>query len=295
MPVISDSYNRAYDACDDVLIEDGRFPTVEAIKNRIETNSPAIIKRAINDWLLNFAKKHKERLRRPDLPDALLEAVDNIWKTATDQSKKVFDVDLEEFHLRTGELEGHLKFHKETNERLTQEWHTKEFAYLEQIDLLKCSISSLEQQLETKDGALLFHRDELIDTQQKLMSSGATLHELRRAQDIQTTEWKGRFEQEHTWHLKRIEEEKDSARLANKMEIERLSNKLQAETLQHEIQNTKITQIMGKLDNLLETLSKKDIEISNLRTKLELQGGTVRRKSLPMRGNAAGNIKVRKR
>ena len=294
MPVISDSYNRAYDACDDVLIEEGRFPTVEAIRNRIDTNSPAIIKRAINDWLLNFAKKHKERLRRPDLPDALLEAVDNIWKTATDQSKKVFDVDVKEFQLREETLEGHLQLHKETNEKLTQEWQDKEAAYVQQLELSNDRIKSLEQQLETKDTVLLVHGKQLIDTQQTLTITEATLQELRRAQEVQATEWKVRFEQEHTWHLKRIEEEKEALRLANKTQIERLSNKLQAESLEREIQSTKINQVMGKLDNLLETLSTKDIEIATLRTTLELQARVIKQKSLPTRaGKPINRIKKR--
>jgi len=285
MPVISDSYNRAYDACDDVLIEDGRFPTVEAVRQRIDTNSPAIIKRAINDWLLNFAKKHKERMRRPDLPEALMEAVDNIWKTATDQSKASFESESKAFYAREMELESHIAFHKCAYEKLKEDEELQKSHYEKQILILKDELKEATFRLNEKEDALLFHRDQLITTQKEHSATQATLVELRRSYDEQLIAWKDRFDQEHNWHLKRIEEEKDSIRQGYKSDIERLKNKVQTEVLEKEILSTRLTQMMTRLDGLLATLSKQESELSILKESLGVKRHTAKRKALPVRRN----------
>jgi chromosome segregation ATPase len=268
MPIVSDSYNRAYDACDVVLIEEGRFPTVEAIRARIGTNSPAIIKRAINDWLLNFAKQHKERIHRPELPAALLDAVDNIWKTATDQSQKLFDTASEEFRLRETELESHIAFITNTMNQQKVDWLEKEKRYDEQISQQQLLLESHQKELANNEATLLRVRDQLAETQQKLGCADATILELRKYQENQMIEWKERAEQAHEWHLKRIGEEKDSLRMTYETQLEKLSKKLQSESIENESQKIRLTQLMSKVENFVEILEKKNNEISDLKIKL---------------------------
>ena len=268
MPIVSDSYNRAYDACDVVLIEEGRFPTVEAIRARIGTNSPAIIKRAINDWLLNFAKQHKERIHRPELPAALLDAVDNIWKTATDQSQKLFDTASEEFRLRETELESHIAFITNTMNQQKVDWLEKEKRYDEQISQQQLLLESHQKELANNEATLLRVRDQLAETQQKLGCADATIFELRKYQENQMIEWKERAEQAHEWHLKRIGEEKDSLRMTYETQLEKLSKKLQSESIENESQKIRMAQLMSKVENFIEILEKKDSEISDLKNRL---------------------------
>jgi hypothetical protein len=268
MPIVSDSYNRAYDACDVVLIEEGRFPTVEAIRARIGTNSPAIIKRAINDWLLNFAKQHKERIHRPELPAALLDAVDNIWKTATDQSQKLFDTASEEFRLRETELESHIAFITNTMNQQKVDWLVKEKRYDEQISQQQLLLESHQKELANNEATLLRVRDQLAETQQKLGCADATILELRKYQENQMIEWKERAEQAHEWHLKRIGEEKDSLRMTYETQLEKLSKKLQSESIENESQKIRMAQLMSKVENFIEILEKKDSEISDLKNRL---------------------------
>jgi hypothetical protein len=268
MPIVSDSYNRAYDACDAVLIEEGRFPTVEAIRARIGTNSPAIIKRAINDWLLNFAKQHKERLHRPDLPAALLDAVDNIWKTATDQSQKLFDTASEEFRLRQAELESHIAFITTTTDQQKVDWLEKEKRYEEQISQQQLLLESHKKELANNQVTLLQMRDQLAETQQNLGCADATILELRKYQEDQSIEWKARNEQAHEWHLKRIAEEKESLRLMYETQLEKLSKKLQSESIENESQKIRLSQVMAKVENFVVVLEKKDSEILDLKIRL---------------------------
>ena len=268
MPIVSDSYNRAYDACDAVLIEEGRFPTVEAIRARIGTNSPAIIKRAINDWLLNFAKQHKERLHRPDLPAALLDAVDNIWKTATDQSQKLFDTASEEFRLRQAELENHIAFITTTMDQQKAAWLEKEKYYEEQISQQQLLLESHKKELANNQATLLRVRDQLAETQKNLGCADATILELRKYQENQSIEWKARNEQAHEWHLKRIAEEKESLRLMYETQLEKLSKKLQSESIENESQKIRLSQVMAKVENFVVVLEKKDSEILDLKIRL---------------------------
>ncbi len=268
MPIVSDSYNRAYDACDAVLIEEGRFPTVEAIRARIGTNSPAIIKRAINDWLLNFAKQHKERLHRPDLPGALLDAVDNIWKTATDQSQKLFDTASEEFRLRQAELESHIAFITTTTDQQKVDWLEKEKRYEEQISQQQLLLDSHKKELANNQVTLLQMRDQLAENQQNLGCADATILELRKYQEDQSIEWKARNEQAHEWHLKRIAEEKESLRLMYETQLEKLSKKLQSESIENESQKIRLSQVMAKVENFVVVLEKKDSEILDLKIRL---------------------------
>jgi chromosome segregation ATPase len=218
--------------------------------------------------LLNFAKQHKERIHRPELPAALLDAVDNIWKTATDQSQKLFDTASEEFRLRETELESHIAFITNTMNQQKVDWLEKEKRYDEQISQQQLLLESHQKELANNEATLLRVRDQLAETQQKLGCADATILELRKYQENQMIEWKERAEQAHEWHLKRIGEEKDSLRMTYETQLEKLSKKLQSESIENESQKIRMAQLMSKVENFIEILEKKDSEISDLKNRL---------------------------
>ena len=61
MPKITDTYTLAYDCCETILRELNRFPTIDLIRERIGVNSPTTIKKAMNNWTAEFAKRYIEQ------------------------------------------------------------------------------------------------------------------------------------------------------------------------------------------------------------------------------------------
>lgn len=90
MPKLTDTYARAYDCCDAVFTELGRFPTIDLIRERIGVNSPATIKKAMNEWTQHFAEKHFDKINRPDMPVALLHAMEQAWKLAVVEAEQAY-------------------------------------------------------------------------------------------------------------------------------------------------------------------------------------------------------------
>ncbi|TAL51006.1 MAG: DNA-binding protein [Methylovulum sp.] len=90
MPKLTDTYARAYDCCDQVFMELGRFPTIDLIRDRIGVNSPTTIKKAMNEWTRHFAEKHFDKLNRPDVPAALAHAMEQAWKLAVVEAEQAY-------------------------------------------------------------------------------------------------------------------------------------------------------------------------------------------------------------
>jgi hypothetical protein len=88
MPKLTDTYARAYDCCDAVFTELGRFPTIDLIRERIGVNSPMTIKKAMNEWTRHFAEQHFDKLNRPDVPAALAHAMEQAWKLAVVEAER---------------------------------------------------------------------------------------------------------------------------------------------------------------------------------------------------------------
>jgi chromosome segregation ATPase len=90
MPKLTDTFTLAFDCCDEVLRETGKFPTIDAVRSRIGVNSPNTIKNAINQWTEHFAKRHLEKLDRPSVPIALLDAVEKVWILAVKDAEQSY-------------------------------------------------------------------------------------------------------------------------------------------------------------------------------------------------------------
>ena len=121
MPKTTDTYARAYEACATVFTELARFPTIELIRERIGVNSPTLIKRAITDWTLEFAERHREKMTRPDLPNSLLEATENLWKLALLEAQRTFQQDRQAWAEEKDRLDKTLTETHQLHETLTQD------------------------------------------------------------------------------------------------------------------------------------------------------------------------------
>jgi DNA repair exonuclease SbcCD ATPase subunit len=264
----SDTYSLAYEGCHAVFLEEGRFPTIDAIRDRIGINSPAVIKRAMNDWTLHFVEKHRQKLENPHLPAVLVDASESLWKLAMSEAKKAFAEKENALSLRESEWQSQIKRLEDQLIENQQMWASEknqlDQALKEQIskanDLTE-TLNSTNQQLKDVESAFNVNRENLSRVE-------GALAEARKAHEAQAKEWSDHAEKNHLWHLKRIEEEKEAARNEQARIMSNLNRSLETAKLDQEALRAKLTQIMNQVSDQLERQWKLESEIDRLRAEL---------------------------
>lgn len=267
----TDTYSLAYECCDAVFFEEGRFPTIDAIRDRIHVNSPAVIKRAMNDWTLHFVEKHRRKLENPNMPAVIVDAAESLWKLALNQAESEYEVRNREIALRESEwksqilsMENDLK-EKETN------WHDGRERMNNEILVKSESIKEFAGKLDVTANQLREAETLLSTAQQSLSRVEGALAESRSAQEIQAKEWSAKLEREHDWHLKRIEEEKDAVRDHYSKTITKLNQSLEIGKMDQESLRARLTRIMNQVGDSLERQTKLELEIEKLRDELAIK------------------------
>ena len=197
MPKLTDTYSIAYACCDEVLFETGKFPTIEAVKARIGVNSPNTINHAIKAWTKDFAEKQLEKQNRPDLPACLLEAIEQVWKQATNEANKIYLDKEKEFKITTTELQKQLNNQQQNLNQKDQ--HIAELALNHQkltstLQSLEIFIAELEQRNKTQI-------DQIKSLENQVAAKTKQLAE-------QEQQWLTRQEQDQLWFARRLHEEK---------------------------------------------------------------------------------------
>lgn len=88
MPARTDTASLAIEAAY-VLLEEGVHPSVQAVRERIGQGSATTIHAALKDFWAEVGL----RLARPDLPEPLVEGVNQLWRAALDQAGASFAED----------------------------------------------------------------------------------------------------------------------------------------------------------------------------------------------------------
>jgi archaellum component FlaC len=271
----TDTYALAYECCDTVFLEDGRFPTIDAIRDRIHVNSPAVIKRAMNDWTLHFVEKHRRRLEHPTMPAVIVDAAESLWKLALLQAeqsyserKAVLTNQEYEWKRQIAELE------KTLTDRQTA-WEIDRTQLANELQAKMERITEVRNKLEMTTVRLDESERALSDTRQSLSRVDGALAEARSAHEIQAKEWTAKFDQAHDWHLKRIEEEKEALRTQHAKTIADQSRSLEMARMDQESLRARLTQIMNQVGDTLERQSKLETEIEQLRLNLENKDKTI--------------------
>lgn len=215
MPKLTDTYSRAFDCCDEILTSMGRFPTIELVRERIGVNSPANIKRAINDWTLQFAERHVEKLQHPKLPVVLLDAAEALWKLAVVQAEKSYQEQEHSWRRQVTDLQAILleSRHKQaelqqslTGTQIETERAEQKFIRLQhKLESIKLENQALTEQLVTLG-------TELESTRQAMTAA--------EQQSIQ------RLNQDQIWFARRLAEEKDYIALQWKEKVQRLQQQV---------------------------------------------------------------------
>lgn len=264
----SDTYSLAYECCNSVFLEDGRFPTIDAIRDRIHINSPAVIKRAMNDWTLHFVERHRQKLESPNMPAVIVDASESLWKLAMSEAKKAFDAREKELSLRESEWKSQIKCLEDKLTENQQKWVSENSqltqALAEQVSLgqdLTENLKITTQQLKETESSLSVNRENLSRVE-------GALEEARKAHEAQAKEWSEKSEKDHLWHLKRIEEEKEAAKNEQARIISNLNRSLETSKLDQESLRVRLTQIMNQVGDQLERQGKLEAEVDKLRAEL---------------------------
>jgi hypothetical protein len=197
MPKITDTYANAYACCDQVLIETGKFPTIDAIRTRIGVNSPNTINNAIKAWTQDFAEKQLDKQTRPDIPLTLLESIEQIWKLATIEAEKNYVEKENAFKIKLAELQSTIDEQQDALAKYEQQIETlslQKDQSLANIDAL--TVLNTEMAQDNK-----IRQDQISTLENQLLSKEAQLAE-------QETKWQERQEQDQQWFARRLQEEK---------------------------------------------------------------------------------------
>lgn len=246
MPKLTDTYALAYECCDRVLQETERFPTIDAIRERIGVNSPTTIKRAINEWTVAFARKHFDKLHRPDVPVALQDATENLWHLALKEAAVLYLEQTEAQRQEREALQLRAEAAESANNSLTitledAERQTK--TLLEENERLVAALA--EQQ--TVQESLQQHILILQTTQQQLEQQ--IIHEREQVQLQQT--------QNETWYQRRIVEERElsAEKWAGQVRhLETLNKLLEHNTLQATQHNQQLHERLKQAQANIQTL-----------------------------------------
>jgi hypothetical protein len=203
MPKITDTYERAYQACA-TLAAAGVNPTVKTVAEAIGTNSPTIISPAIKDWKRSVAAESLRRLEIPDVPAPVAEAAAALWRLAMEQAEAALAKQRSALLAQAGEPEV-LRLNAE-----------REMATLREA----------LQRGEAEWAAARPQQAELAQTREANAALAAALEEARQALTRQRLEWAEQFEHDHRWHLTRIAEERERAKLEAEAEQARLREAL---------------------------------------------------------------------
>lgn len=265
----SDTYSRAYGVCDTIMIEEGRFPTIEAVRDRIGTNSPVVIKRAINDWALHYAHRLKTQLDHPKIPSSLLTVAEQLWQTAVQDAEVVFSVQLgEKETAEQAALAQVAALEARLSEREAA-WTQHEQAVNEAVREREARIAQYQadyQDLLDQNQTLTHTVNDL--KQQQARSEGA-FNALQQASDTQAQAWEKKFQQEHAWHLARISDEKALAREAYAKTLQALTQERDRLKTDCELAGAKTIQLTNTLNELFDKHARALDDSHQLRDTLE--------------------------
>ena len=197
MPKITDTYANAYACCEQVLLETGRFPTIDAIRARIGVNSPNTINNAIKAWTQDFAEKQLDKRSRPDLPPVLLDSIEKIWKLAAVEAAKNHAEKESAFKVSLMELQNNLNQQLALVGKLKQELETASLQN-QQFSVKMEELSALNGELAQENAS---QQHVIVGLESQVQQKDAQLQE-------QEAKWLERQEQDQLWFARRLHEEK---------------------------------------------------------------------------------------
>ena len=225
MPKVSDTYERAYAACDQLAAR-GLKPTVKRVVEHIGVNTPALIGPAIKDWLVSSAADRQERLQIPEVPDALVESVSAQWRLAVESARQALAAEREAFEQEKTEIRTALATLETTHAALRQEFSAYREAAEADRQQLRETLGQRNLDLEQSRAEASAATQALADAREAVARLTGSLEAAQQEQARRQEDWQARLDSDHHWHLTRIEEEKERARQDAAEKITQLTSAL---------------------------------------------------------------------
>lgn len=146
---------RVIEACDEILIETGKLPTLDAIQERLKTGSRSTAHTGQQMWIRELSDRLNRVRGLPDIPDGAAIAITNLWDELTTANQALFDArkaDIEKALVRANEdLEEAKTFQKDAEERAKQ----SDQLVGEKNDIIR----ALERNVEKTSGQLTLEQE----------------------------------------------------------------------------------------------------------------------------------------
>jgi chromosome segregation ATPase len=211
MPKVSDTYERAYAACDQLAAR-GLKPTVKRVAEHIGVNTPALIGPAIKDWLVSSAADRQERLQIPEVPDALVESVSAQWRLAVESARQALAAERAAFEQEKTEIRAALPTLEAAHTALGQEYSAYRQAAEADRQQLQETLGQRNLDLEQSRAEASAATQALSDARETVARLTGALEAAQQEQARRQQDWQTRLDSDHHWHLTRIAEEKERAR-----------------------------------------------------------------------------------
>jgi chromosome segregation ATPase len=261
------THTLAYDACEAFFLETGLMPTIEAIKSIIEINSPTTISNAIKDWKQALSQSVKRNQNaNPNAPDVLINAINGIWEQALLEAQNALQqhaVELEKTQNALAQKENALNDEEKHIRHLVQLTEQK---YQEEIVYLKKELN----RVLTDSTALTEQGERFRTLASEHDKKNAILNEQLRQEQEKYSRLEKQYENEHSWSLKRIEEEKNNYKQQVQNDMSRLQSEASRNRQSNELLQAKLELVIDQLSD--ERNKALDLERNLANEKLKLAG-----------------------
>jgi chromosome segregation ATPase len=217
----------AKEACEAHFRETGLTPTTEAIVERIGVQNRPLIRRAIEDWLLDLPARLYRREGVPDLPPAVAEQCQSLWEAAVQAAGTAFAAERAEWQQALAAREAALAEAQAEHAALAADLEREDAARTQAealADSLRADLEDEQRRREGAEAALAQGRTDL----ERLQADRAT--EQRQAAE-RVAFLEARLDKEHAWALQRLAEARDTAEKAAQRELSRRDQEISRLTL----------------------------------------------------------------
>lgn len=293
-----ETYNHAYQACGELWFTERVTPTVVAVCERIQKKHTAVVGRALKAWkedvgFEDLLNQRKEAIRRPlPSPDTPTEpdfgqAVAELYRKAKAQAWQELESERKTLDQERARLNEAVTAAEAARESILKEWDAYRIGTEREAATLRERVGQLEQaladeqeqqgraivQVQAEKEALLA---EVGCRQAEAAGLERTITELKEAHRQALEQLKGQFDQDHAWHLARINEERELARNAAQERIAGLQEALaqargQVATLNGNLDRAAAAtgELRGELKALKETQARLREELDTARGAVE--------------------------
>jgi chromosome segregation ATPase len=262
---MTDTYTLAFGACGAYFTATGKMPTVESIKAEIGIKSPTTISTAIKDWKAALARSLEENQAAiAGIPPGLKDAFVAVWQQAQAESAAAYQERLAGLADREAALAAKERELASEQARTGQLVALTEQRYQEETKALHNETVRLSEEAATLKEAAGQLQQRATDAELAV----AVLSEQVRQEQDKVRRLEAQYDGQHTWMLRRIEEEKERHRQHTQHEMARLTSEATRSKQDTELLKAKLDQALAQATAERDRGVGLERELSDLKLKL---------------------------